>query len=159
MQRRPKRYLITEEGARKIPKDAPVSTNETIHFTVRVLLGTHLRTCPSLAKYRTSIDNNVVTWRLTRKNGNETRTCLREETFTPQEEGLLMQWLNADQAENDNTSLRDVLDQVTETGKAKDTFVNIALGDILRQSLAEAREPKILFPPDLNKPATPVTQL
>lgn len=157
--RRPGRYLITEKGVRKIAKDEPVSTNETIHFSVRVLLGTRSRTCPALANYKTNIVNNEVIWRLSRKNGNETRTTLREETFTQVEEDLLRQCLNADKLKSDDIAWNGVPDQVREKGKAKDASISMPLGAILHALLAEARDPKTLFPSELNKPVTHVTDL
>jgi hypothetical protein len=61
---------MNTRGLYRNPKDTPVATNETMHWTVRVLLGTGLRECTALKKYAAEIEDDVgVKWNLySRKN-------------------------------------------------------------------------------------------
>ena len=89
---------MNNEGLYKNNKDAPYATEETIHFSVRVLLGTGLRSCPALKKYGTVLQTSAasaksVEWRLYRRDGTPTAIRLPEETFSPLERELLETWM------------------------------------------------------------------
>lgn len=87
---------------------APVATGETMHFSVRVLLGTGLRSCPALRKYGTKIEQldgkTGVKWHLHHKTGMPTKIDLPEEHFSDSERQLLETWMKKERRESGKIS-------------------------------------------------------
>jgi hypothetical protein len=84
-------------GLYRNSKAEPVATNETVHWTVRVLLGTGLRECAALKKYATKIENGTsVIWRLYSRKNVQTAIQLPEDEFSPLESELLVSWMKAE---------------------------------------------------------------
>ncbi|CZR67961.1 uncharacterized protein PAC_17860 [Phialocephala subalpina] len=103
--RKPCQYLMSEKGLLRNSKSNPTPTNETIHFTVRILLGTGRRTCAAMKKYHTSIVDKRVSWHLRTKRGRGTGICLAEDGFGDQERRLLRLWMDAEKDSVGTTSI------------------------------------------------------
>jgi hypothetical protein len=88
-------------GPRRNPKANPVPTEETVHWTVRVLLGIGLRECAALKKYATRIENGTsAIWSLYSRKNVETAIRLPEDKFSGLEGDLLESWIQAEGGEN-----------------------------------------------------------
>ena len=98
--RKPGQYLMNNQGPYRTSKTVPVATGETIHFSVRVLLGTGLRSCPTLSKYSTKIEQldgeTTVGWHLHSKSVSHTKIDLPEEPFSDFERRLLESWMGGE---------------------------------------------------------------
>lgn len=121
--RKPHQTLVKESGSEVNSKDHPEPTNETIHFSVRVLLSSSLWRCEALTKYRLINADSTVIWKLLHKNGKETKIQLPEETLGPTERDLLTGWMQAEMGKRK----RSGQGPTDPDGGAKD----LALWDIL----------------------------
>lgn len=84
-------------GLYRNSKAMPVSTKETVHWTVRVLLGKGLRECAALKKYATKVENDTsVIWSLCSRKNDPTTIRLPEDEFSPLEHKLLKFWMQAE---------------------------------------------------------------
>ena len=94
--RKPCQYLMNENGLAINPKAKPEPTNETIHYTVRVLLASGLWECRALTKYKMTIENSTVNWTLLHKDKRETKIHLSEDPYCEEEQNLLENWMRAE---------------------------------------------------------------
>lgn len=106
--RKPGQYLMNNQGPYRTAKTVPVATGETIHFSVRVLLGTGLRLCPTLSKYSTKIEQldgeTKVRWHLHSKSVSHTKIDLPEEHFSDSERRLLESWMTGERGRTSKMS-------------------------------------------------------
>ncbi|KAL8787477.1 MAG: hypothetical protein Q9195_007769 [Heterodermia aff. obscurata] len=125
--RKPCQYLMCEKGLVRNPKDKPEVTQETIHFTVRILLETTLWTCSALKKYsRKESADELPKWTLKDKNRKETKIQLSEEPICETQFSILNEWMQAQkEATHNNKGLEDE---------------DITLRDILMPLFAEAQK-------------------
>ena len=106
--RKPGQYLMNNKGPYRTSKTVPVATGETIHFSVRVLLGTGLRSCPTLRKYSTEIEQlegeTKVRWHLHSKTESRAKIELPEEYFSDYESQLLESWIEEERGRSGKIS-------------------------------------------------------
>ncbi|KAE8440705.1 hypothetical protein EG329_006791 [Mollisiaceae sp. DMI_Dod_QoI] len=166
--RKPGQYLMNTSGLHKNPKSNPARTDETIHWTVRVLLGQGLRKCPALKKYATSIDNNMkLTWNLYSKKGAPTAIQLDEAEFSDLERDLLSSWMEAEINAQDGASgpSRQANFSYKIANKQFDRLLSSSpiemrsLSNILNPLLDEARRPTILYHSTTNRAGEAATRV
>ena len=87
---------MDEDGLKPNKKDAPVPTNETIHYTVRVLLASSFWECRALTKFQITPGNPTDTWTLLHKNTKETKIHLSEDPYCQEERELLENWMKVE---------------------------------------------------------------
>ena len=106
--RKPGQYLMNNQGPYRNSKIVPVATGETIHFSVRVLLCTGLRSCPTLSKYSTEIEpldgETKVRWHLHSKSVSHAKIDLPEEHFSDSERRLLESWMREEHKQSGKMS-------------------------------------------------------
>jgi hypothetical protein len=147
--RKPRQYLMNDKGLSRNEKSNPVETNETIHFSVRVLLGAGLRTCSALQKYATIISDSRVTWELLHTDGKETSIQLREEEFGLAEHTLLENWMRQENEMRCKHSLLVVKLMLTLVARRRigAEAMPEGLSGILLHLLPEANNPTIQYGP------------
>lgn len=157
MPRKPGQVLMNTHGLYKHSKDTKISTNETIHWSVRVLCGLGLRECPALRKYYTEFhDDTDVIWRLNSKQILPLAVQLREGEFREREKDLLKSWMASEGyapklgtvsgiSANINASLGVSLEIAKGPG-TMESNVYRTLSDILMPLLGETQVPTIRFP-------------
>ena len=102
--RKPCQCLMSEEGLDINPKYNPVPTNETIHYTVRVLLASGLWECGALTKYEMTTENSTVNWTLLHKDKRKTEIHLSEDPYCIEEQDLLENWMKAENEKRKESS-------------------------------------------------------
>ena len=132
---------MSENGLNRNPKDKPKRTNESIHSSVRILLGTTLWDCEALKKYDrvSTTDPSSIIWRLLHKDGKATRIQLPEESFCDSQRRILYNWMKAQKEEmhswegpkSDRITLREIfmpLFEETEDWKKQALVLQVKLG-------------------------------
>jgi len=135
---------MNARGLYRNSKDYPVPTKETMHWTVRVLLGLHLRECPALHKYSTKLEGESrIIWTLhISRQKRETAIKLYEDEFSKLEHDLLISWAIAEGYNN------DLVTGVNFSATISIGTVKRYLSDLLIPQLGEVNKPTIQFPPD-----------
>ncbi|KAF2817752.1 uncharacterized protein BDZ99DRAFT_374890 [Mytilinidion resinicola] len=140
--RKPGQYLMNTHGLYRNPKTVPISTNETIHWTVRVLLGLGLRECPALRKYSTKLQNGTgIVWTLHSKGNVPRAVELREDEFCALEKDLLESWMKAEGYEQHAGANSGV-----SLGLFSEAKKYMSLSEILIPWLGETQKPTVHFP-------------